>query len=80
MPSTAGSALDLAQHRLAAGLLDEQKERDMAQFMELTQFHVPGYAKAASPEAKARPWLPPSSEAMHASSAARVGFPVRAYS
>src|SRR5205807_52609 len=33
-------------------MLDEQKERDMAQFMELTQFHVPGYAKAADPEAK----------------------------
>jgi threonyl-tRNA synthetase len=48
----AGSALDLAQHRLAAGLLDEVKEREMAQFMELTQFQVPGYAEAATPEAR----------------------------
>ncbi len=49
----AGSALDLAQHRLAAGLLDEERERDMAQFMQLTQFHVPGYAEAKTPEAQA---------------------------
>jgi threonyl-tRNA synthetase len=48
----AGSALDLAQHRLAAGILDDKRERDMAQFMELTQFHVPGYAEAGSPEAR----------------------------
>jgi threonyl-tRNA synthetase len=46
----AGSALDLAQHRLAAGLLDEGREREMAQFMELTQFHVPGYTEAKNPE------------------------------
>jgi len=48
----AGSALDLAQHRLAAGLLDEKHEQDMAQFMALTHFHVPSYAEAKSPEAK----------------------------
>src|SRR5437868_10500574 len=42
----AGSALDLAQHRLAAGLLDAQKEQEMSQFMRLTQFHVPGYEEA----------------------------------
>ncbi|MFL5245523.1 MAG: threonine--tRNA ligase [Gemmataceae bacterium] len=48
----AGSALDLAQHRLAAGSLDEAKERDMAQFMSLTQFQVPGYAEAKTPEAR----------------------------
>jgi len=48
----AGSALDLAQHRLAAGLLDEHKEREMAQFMALTQFHVPGYADARTPHAR----------------------------
>src|SRR5437773_6706400 len=47
----AGSALDLAQHRLAAGPLDTKPEQDMAQFMALTQFHVPGYAEAATPEA-----------------------------
>ncbi len=48
----AGSALDLAQHRLAAGALDVGKELDMEQFMQLTQFHVPGYAEATSQEAK----------------------------
>src|SRR5436309_2093865 len=39
----AGSCLDLCQHRLAAGVLDEPKEQDMVQFMALTEFHVPGY-------------------------------------
>src|SRR5262245_14417419 len=48
----AGSALDLAQHRLAAGVLDEVKEQAMAQFMELTKFHVPGYAQAKTQEGK----------------------------
>src|SRR5205085_11776014 len=48
----AGSALDLAQHRLAAGLLDDDKEREMASFMQLTQFDVPGYAEAANAEAR----------------------------
>jgi threonyl-tRNA synthetase len=48
----AGSALDLAQHRLAAGLLDEKREQEMAQFMRLTQFRVPGYAEARTPEAR----------------------------
>jgi threonyl-tRNA synthetase len=48
----ASSALDLAQHRLAAGLLDEKRELEMAQFMALTGFHVPSYAEARSPEAK----------------------------
>jgi threonyl-tRNA synthetase len=42
----AGSALDLAQHRLAAGVLDEGQERETARFMEFTQFDVPGYAAA----------------------------------
>jgi len=35
---------------------------------------------AAIPEANARPQAPPSSAAKQTSSAARVGFPVRAYS
>jgi threonyl-tRNA synthetase len=47
-----GSALDLAQHRLASGRLDEDKEREMAQFMELTRFDVPGYAAAKTQEDK----------------------------
>ncbi|MBY0527947.1 MAG: threonine--tRNA ligase [Gemmataceae bacterium] len=48
----AGSALDLAQHRLAAGVLNEKKELDMAQFMQLTQFAVPGYAEAKTQDDK----------------------------
>lgn len=48
----AGSALDLAQHRLAAGVLDEKVEQDMVQFMELTQFRVPGYLDAKTQEQK----------------------------
>jgi threonyl-tRNA synthetase len=43
----AGSVLDLAQHRLASGVLDEAKEQEMANFMKLTQFHVPGYDRTA---------------------------------
>jgi threonyl-tRNA synthetase len=46
----AGSALDLAQHRLAAGNLDDERERKMAEFMELVQFHVPGYKEARTSE------------------------------
>jgi threonyl-tRNA synthetase len=48
----AGSALDLAQHRLASGVLTEAKELEMVNFMKLTQFHVPGYAAAPSQPAK----------------------------
>ncbi|HXG11265.1 MAG TPA: threonine--tRNA ligase, partial [Gemmataceae bacterium] len=48
----AGSALDLAQHRLATGILDEKREQEMGQFMRLTQFHVPGYDAARSQEEK----------------------------
>lgn len=48
----AASALDLAQHRLAAGPLDEDKEREMAQFMEVTEFNVPGYKEAKSQQEK----------------------------
>jgi threonyl-tRNA synthetase len=48
----AGFALDLAQHRLAAGLLDDQHEQEMAQFMGLVHFHLPGYEAARTPEAR----------------------------
>lgn len=48
----AGSALDLAQHRLAAGVLDEAREQEMSQFMATTQFKVPGYSEANTPEAR----------------------------
>jgi threonyl-tRNA synthetase len=47
----AASVLDLLQYRLAAGLLDPDKERDMALFLEQAQLHVPGYA-AADPQGK----------------------------
>src|SRR5229473_7311526 len=46
----AGSALDLAQHRLASGVLDSQKELEIVNIMKLTQFHVPGYKEAKSGE------------------------------
>jgi threonyl-tRNA synthetase len=46
----AGSALDLAQHRLAAGILDEEKEREMSLFLEHTHLDVPGYREAATGE------------------------------
>jgi threonyl-tRNA synthetase len=46
----AGSALDLAQHRLAAGILDDVKEQDMARYMELTRLDVPGYKEAKTGE------------------------------
>lgn len=46
----AGSALDLAQHRLAAGVLDDAKEQDMARYMELTRLDFPGYKEAKSGE------------------------------
>ena len=48
----AGSALDLAQHRLAASILDEAGEAAMAHFMALTHLDVPGYAEAKSQEEK----------------------------
>jgi threonyl-tRNA synthetase len=48
----AASALDLAQHRLALGVLDEAKEKETAKFMELTHLDVPGYAEAKTSNAK----------------------------
>src|SRR5262249_19231776 len=48
----AGLALDLAQHRLAAGILDENQEREMAAFMDNFGFHVPGYDEARGQEEK----------------------------
>jgi threonyl-tRNA synthetase len=46
------SLLDLAQHRLAKGALDDKAEVEMAQFMALTHFMVPGYAEAVSAETR----------------------------
>jgi threonyl-tRNA synthetase len=48
----AGLALDLAQHRLAAGVLGENQEREMAAFMGNFGFHVPGYGEAPAQEEK----------------------------
>jgi threonyl-tRNA synthetase len=48
----AGSALDLCQHRLAAGSLDVDKEQEMTRFLEATNLNVPGYDKASSEEEK----------------------------
>jgi len=48
----AGSALDLCQHRLAAGALDEDKEREMTQFLQVTNLDVPGYDDAATEDEK----------------------------
>ena len=48
----AGSALELAQHRMSAGVLDEDGEREMSEFMKLTQFDVPGYDEAKDAEGK----------------------------
>src|SRR6516225_4852913 len=48
----AASALDLAQHRLAKGVLDPDAERAMSQFLQLTHLDVPGYAEAPTGEAK----------------------------
>jgi threonyl-tRNA synthetase len=43
--ATAG-ALDLAQERLAAGEIDDQKERRFQELMELAHYQVPGYHEA----------------------------------
>ncbi len=48
----AGSALDLAQHRLGLGPLDDAAEQEMKDFMRMTQFHVPGYDEATTPDAR----------------------------
>jgi threonyl-tRNA synthetase len=39
-------ALDLAQYRLAAGDIDEQKERKFQELMDLAHYRVPGYREA----------------------------------
>jgi threonyl-tRNA synthetase len=48
----AGALLDLAQYRLACGVLDDDQERQMTEFLKLTYFEVPGYAEAATGPAK----------------------------
>src|ERR1043166_1032242 len=48
----AGSALDLWHPRLAARALGEDKEREMTQFLEVTNLDVPGYQEARTEEEK----------------------------
>lgn len=48
---SAGS-LDMAQHRLAAGHLDDKREHELAHFMRQSHFKVPGYDEAATTEGK----------------------------
>jgi threonyl-tRNA synthetase len=43
------AALDVAQYRLAAGELDEARERQMTEYLESTGFFPPGYREARSP-------------------------------
>src|SRR5262249_9121994 len=47
----AAAFVDIAQYRLAAGVLDEQKERLIADYLNMAHFHIPGY-KEPSPEGK----------------------------
>jgi threonyl-tRNA synthetase len=48
----AAGALDLAQHWLAGGEMDEKKEREMIEFMKLVGFVPPDYARAITPAQK----------------------------
>jgi threonyl-tRNA synthetase len=48
----AAGALDLIQHRLAAGELDETRERQLQEFFALAQFVLPGYSEARTTEEK----------------------------
>jgi threonyl-tRNA synthetase len=48
----AAGAIDMAQHRLAAGHLDDKHEQDLHAFMKQAQFIVPGYAEARTTEEK----------------------------
>jgi threonyl-tRNA synthetase len=46
----AAGSIDLAQHRLAAGDMDEKKEGALQDFMDLAGFVVPGYRDAKTTE------------------------------
>lgn len=46
------AALDLAQYRLAAGELDEVKEKQFADLLDLAQYRVPGYREATTTAAR----------------------------
>jgi threonyl-tRNA synthetase len=48
----AAGALDMAQHRLAVGHLDEKRERELSDFLKQSGFKIPGYDDAKTTEAK----------------------------
>jgi threonyl-tRNA synthetase len=48
----AAHAIDLAQYRLASGILDENREREMSLFLSSSGFKVPGYDEAPLGESK----------------------------
>ncbi|GIW82592.1 MAG: threonine--tRNA ligase [Gemmatales bacterium] len=48
----AAGALDLAQYRLAAGELDEKREREIQEYFRMAQFRLPGYDEAKTTEEK----------------------------
>ncbi len=48
----AALALDLAYYRLSAGELDEKKEREIGDYLELAQFQPVGYREATTTEGK----------------------------
>jgi threonyl-tRNA synthetase len=48
----AAGAIDMAQHRLAAGHMDVKREQELHDFMKQSHFIVPGYAEAKSTEEK----------------------------
>jgi len=47
----AAGALDMCQYRLAMGVLDDKKEKEVTDYLHLTHFTAPGYVDA-SPEEK----------------------------
>ncbi|HLW64672.1 MAG TPA: threonine--tRNA ligase, partial [Gemmataceae bacterium] len=48
----AAHAIDLAQYRLASGILEENKEREMSLFLDNSGVKIPGYSEAPLGEAK----------------------------
>jgi threonyl-tRNA synthetase len=50
--NAAAGALDLAQHRMALGELDEKKERQIVELLDMAGYVVPGYREAKTTEQK----------------------------
>ncbi len=74
-PGVADGAVDLGDEAVGAAVGVVAEEDPLAGRSRRSTL-----SSAASPDAKARPWVARSSEATHASSAARVGLPEREYS